>query len=86
MKKKQIMIIAVVLIGASVIAWMTEPQKPENEQKADVIAEQDTQNVDADEKETEKQTTATEENRPENTEENAPGMRGGEPTSGQEFP
>ena len=83
---KQIMIIAVVLIGASVIAWMTEPQKPENEQKADVIVEQDTQNVDADEKETEKQTTATEENRPENTEENAPGMRGGEPTSGQEFP
>lgn len=79
------MIIAVVLIGASVIAWMTEPQKPENEQKADVIAEQDTQNVDADEKETEKQTTATEENRPEDTE-NVPGMRGGEPTSGQEFP
>ena len=70
MKKKQIMIIAVVLIGASVIAWMTEPQKPENEQKADVIADQDTQNVDADEKETEKQTTATEENRSEDTEEN----------------
>ena len=70
MKKKQIMIIAVVLISASVIAWMTEPQKTEDRQKADVIAEQDTQNVDADEKETEKQITATEENRPEDTEEN----------------
>ena len=70
MKKKQIMIIAVVLISASVIAWMTEPQKTEDRQKADMIAEQDTKNVDADEKETENQITATEENRPEDTEEN----------------
>lgn len=72
MKKRQIIIMAIVLLSALGMVFITEQkkQKTDDEQKTYIFAELDTQNVNADEKEMENQVTNTEKKTEEKTEEN----------------